>query len=130
MLRSGKPGLRVILCRSVSFWYSQNSSSSELDFASELGVPGKTAWRWPSVGLTPAQPRLLAFSRQRNHSGCSGRSLTEKLRLLGSNPRPLCHFCVMVSPYLFFFFFLFFCYFFGPVVWHLEVPRLGVESEL
>ena len=25
---------------------------------------------------------------------------------------------------------LFFCYFFGPLPWHMEVPRLGVESEL
>ena len=29
-----------------------------------------------------------------------------------------------------FFFFLSFCYFFGPLPWHMEVPRLGVESEL
>ena len=30
----------------------------------------------------------------------------------------------------FFFFFLSFCYFFGPLPRHMEVPRLGVESEL
>ena len=29
-----------------------------------------------------------------------------------------------------FFFFLSFCYFFGPLLRHMEVPRLGVESEL
>ena len=28
------------------------------------------------------------------------------------------------------FFFLSFCYFFGPLPWHMEVPRLGVKSEL
>ena len=27
-------------------------------------------------------------------------------------------------------FFFFFCYFFGPLLRHMEVPRLGVESEL
>jgi len=27
-------------------------------------------------------------------------------------------------------FFLSFCYFFGPLLRHMEVPRLGVESEL
>jgi len=30
----------------------------------------------------------------------------------------------------FFFFFFFFCYFFGLLLRHMEVPRLGVESEL
>ena len=29
-----------------------------------------------------------------------------------------------------FFFFLSFCYFFGPLPRHMEVPRLGVQSEL
>ena len=29
-----------------------------------------------------------------------------------------------------FFFLCLFCYFFGPLLWHMEVPRLGVESEL
>ena len=31
---------------------------------------------------------------------------------------------------IFFFLVFFFCYFFGPLLWHMEVPRLGVESEL
>ena len=26
--------------------------------------------------------------------------------------------------------FLSFCHFFGPLLWHMEFPRLGVESEL
>ena len=30
----------------------------------------------------------------------------------------------------YFFFFLSFCHFFGPLLRHMEVPRLGVESEL
>ena len=30
----------------------------------------------------------------------------------------------------FFFFFFFFLSFLGPLSWHMEVPRLGVESEL
>ena len=34
-----------------------------------------------------------------------------------------------LSPSLFFFFFLFFC-FLGPHMWCMEVPRLGVKSEL
>ena len=28
------------------------------------------------------------------------------------------------------FIFIIFCYFFGPLPWHMEVPRLGVKSEL
>ena len=31
--------------------------------------------------------------------------------------------------FLLFFYFLSFCYFFGPLPRHMEVPRLGVESE-
>ena len=31
--------------------------------------------------------------------------------------------------FLFFFFFSF-CYFFRPLLWHMEIPRLGVGSEL
>ena len=30
----------------------------------------------------------------------------------------------------FFFFFFFFLLFLGPLLWHMEVPRPGVESEL
>ena len=40
---------------------------------------------------------------------------------------------VLIS-FFYFFFYLFifwsFCYFFGPLPRHMEVPRLGVESEL
>ena len=32
--------------------------------------------------------------------------------------------------FFYFLFFLSFCYFFGPLPRHMEVPRLGVESEL
>ena len=32
--------------------------------------------------------------------------------------------------FFFLFFVLSFCCFFGPLLWHMEVPRLGVESEL
>ena len=38
-------------------------------------------------------------------------------------------FCPRASIYLFIYLFLFFC-FLGPHSWHMEVPRLGVESEL
>ena len=32
--------------------------------------------------------------------------------------------------YLFIYLFWSFCCFFGPLPWHMEIPRLGVESEL
>ena len=32
--------------------------------------------------------------------------------------------------FLFFFFLSFFKPFLGPIPWHMEIPRLGVESEL
>ena len=38
-----------------------------------------------------------------------------------------CELCFSVK---FFSFFFFFCYFFGPLPQHMEVPRLGVKSEL
>ena len=38
----------------------------------------------------------------------------------------ICHRC----SHQIFFFFWSFCYFFGPLPRHMEVPRLGVESEL
>jgi len=38
----------------------------------------------------------------------------------------ICSYPVFPAPIFFFSF----CYFFGPLPWHTEVPRLGVESEL
>ena len=39
--------------------------------------------------------------------------------------------CLFSSDFFFpFFFFFFFCFFLGPYPWHMEAPRLGVESDL
>ena len=54
----------------------------------------------------------------------------------GGTPRPLCS-CCSHTPWtfsfflsFFLFFFFVFCYFFGQLLRQMEVPRLGVESEL
>ena len=48
---------------------------------------------------------------------------------LGIKPAPLQQ-PLRCCPWILFFFFFFFFVFLGPHWWHMEVPRLGVQSEL
>ena len=49
--------------------------------------------------------------------------------LLNITPCAICFLVVFLFCFVFWFF-LSFCYFFGPLPWHIEVPRLEVQWEL
>ena len=83
----------------------------------------------PRLGLIPVVLLLIQICSTYAILFLKGSSDSTFLVLCGTHfPRDL---RLKVTPISrFFFFFWSFCYFFGPRPRHMEVPRLGVESEL
>ena len=92
----------------------------------------KTTWTWRGLNLERSElgevctlPKVSKFARD-----WARKILSLEFMFLTSHSLTLSHSDIYIINYFYFILFIYLLIFLGPHPWRMEVPRLGVETEL